>query len=104
MAKILINLHSKQTIPNYVAIKEFKPDRAIALTTKEYEDQVKVFEEITKIEHILKPIDAYNLENNFNIIQEVVDELGAENEIIVNYTGGTKVMSLKLCQGMTFKI
>ena len=96
MAKILLNLHSKQTIPNYVAIREINPDKVIAFATNEFADQVKVFEEITKVEHILRPIDAYQMESNFSVIQDVIDELGSDNEIIVNYTGGTKMMSVSL--------
>lgn len=96
MAKILINLHSKQTIPNYVAIKQINPDKVIALATPEFANQIALFEEVTKVKHVLNTIDAYDVEYNFRVIQEVVNELGTGNDIVVNYTGGTKIMSVSL--------
>ena len=96
MARILINLHSKQTIPNYIAIKEINPDKVVALATTDYSEQTNVFEEITGIAHVLTSIDAYNLEYNFNAIQNIINQWDHGDEIVINYTGGTKIMSVSL--------
>ncbi len=97
MAKnILINLHSFQTIPNYVAIKEIAPDEVLALVTPEFADQVALFFETTKIKHQMVEIDAYKLEENFKVIKDLLDKVSVKDEIIINYTGGTKIMAVSL--------
>ena len=96
MSKVLINLHSAQTIPNYIAIKEIKPDLVIAFATEKFKDQVTLFESSTRIEHVYKEINAYDIESNFVIIQKLIDDLGEENELLINYTGGTKVMAISV--------
>ena len=96
MKKILINLHSKQTIPNYVAIKEISPNEVISFATVEYIDQIKIFEAITNVIHSLKNITAYDFEYNFNVIHGLINNINPNSEIIVNYTGGTKIMAVSL--------
>jgi hypothetical protein len=96
MKKILINIYSNQTIPNYIAIKEIAPDKVIAFATPEYAYQVEVFEELTNLEHELVEIDAYNMEFNFGKIQSFLNKIGNQEEVIVNYTGGTKIMSVSV--------
>jgi hypothetical protein len=93
MARVLINLHSEQAIPNYIAIKEIRPDKVVALTTDKYTFQIPIFEKITNsINYQIKRIDAYDIEKNFEIIQDVIINLSVEDEVYINYTGGTKVM------------
>ena len=93
MAKVLINLHSEQAIPNYIAIKEIRPDKVVALTTNKYAFQIPIFEKLTNnINYQLRSIDAYDIEKNFETIQDIIVDLSVDDEVYINYTGGTKVM------------
>ena len=94
--KILINLHSFQTIPNYVAIKEIAPNEVLALATPEFVDQVILFYETTNIKHQKVEIDAYKLEANFKVIKDLLEKVNSDDEIIINYTGGTKIMAVSV--------
>jgi hypothetical protein len=93
--KILINLLSEQVAPNIIAVKHFKVDKVIALATKDHEWQVSNFELITKIPHELVSISAFKLDENFQLLNRVVDYF-SENEVVINYTGGTKVMAMSV--------
>ena len=93
--KILINLLSEQTIPNLVAIKHFKADKVLALTTKEYKNQIGVFEKVTAISHEKIEVEAYDLQKNLGVLGRVLE--GVKNdELIINYTGGTKIMAMSV--------
>lgn len=96
MKKILFNLHSEQTIPNYIAIEVYKPNKVIALSTKEFKNQYLAFEKTTNIKHFPKEIDAYSFDENYKFLKTLIEELGDNNEIIVNYTGGTKIMTISV--------
>ncbi len=92
MSKILINILSEQSIPNYLAIKELQPDKVIALTSKEYEYQVGIFANLTQVEHAKLKVDPYNLQQNKAVLQVLLEEIKEDGEIVINYTGGTKVL------------
>ena len=58
---ILVNLLSEQTVQNYIAIQELKPRQALALTTKDYENQVDLSQELTDIPHTVLKVEPYML-------------------------------------------
>jgi hypothetical protein len=64
-----------------------------ALATKEYMDQLDSFVKTSNIEHTLIPISPYQLNINLQVVNMVLKEW-KEDHIIVNYTGGTKIMAL----------
>ncbi|OYT14504.1 MAG: hypothetical protein B7C24_17960 [Bacteroidetes bacterium 4572_77] len=91
--KILINLLSEQTIPNLVAIKHFKPSSVMALTTQEYKNQVKHFERVTQVSHQEVDVEAYDMPKNLSVLGDVLKNT-QQDELIINYTGGTKIMAM----------
>ncbi|MBN2684873.1 MAG: DUF1887 family protein [Pontiellaceae bacterium] len=92
--KILINLLSEQTLPNYIAIKEIQPDRVLALATPEFKAQMGLLQKETGVQHMIIKADAYDFRKNFAALSESLNHLPPDADVIVNFTGGTKVMSL----------
>lgn len=100
MKTILVSLVSDHTIPNILAIRHFKPDGLLFVSTKEMEDKGKTAA-------ILKTLEMLGLkyESTPVIVQEdsILDfhkkisqriEGSEDAEFIVNLTGGTKIMSI----------
>lgn len=93
MKKILINILSEQKIQNLLAIHHFKPDTVLALSSIDYKNQVKIFEGVSQVKHHLLEIKAYNLAENLQILKQELTNWN-EDQIVINYTGGTKIMAL----------
>lgn len=93
MERILVNILSKETLPNLIAIRHFSPHRVIALSTAEFSTQHKDFEVYCNLPHTKITVDAFNPEPIFEAIVNLKNELPPNAELIINYTGGTKVMS-----------
>lgn len=92
--KVLVSLVSKQTIPNVELIKEYREQevRFLFISTEKMKDRMSWILDACKIDQfdllivnpynqddILEKLDSYNFENN---------------DIILNVTCGTKIMSL----------
>jgi len=94
MKKTLVSLVSEQTIPNVELIKEFGDEtgKHLFISTKKMQNQLKWIIKSTDIENYdtieVDAFDVIDIENKLNEI-----EFGNE-DIIVNITGGTKLMSL----------
>lgn len=97
MSKILINIISGQILPNYVATKHVNPNICILLYSKDSEILLNSFKDFFKDEIEFKEfkIDAWDYFKNYQIIKDIFNEYKNE-EIISNFTGGTKIMSLAL--------
>lgn len=93
--KILVNLIGGQPAPNYIAAKEIKPDKIINLYSEsskiQHNNLCNALNINSKNEHFI--VDAYNYSINENIINKILAEYSDENELILNFTGGTKIMS-----------
>lgn len=93
--KILINLLSEQRMPNFIATMEEQPDLVYALTTEKYQPQVKLFEEMTGTPHERIHFEAYDLKKDIDIVAKLIaKDLAAGARLVLNFTGGTKIMSL----------
>lgn len=97
--KILINILSQEMMPNFIAAMEVGPDRVIALTTPQSEKQVASFEKMTGIPHEIRMIDPYDLRTDYERVCGLIGELPPETDVVLNFTGGTKVMSLAAALG-----
>ncbi len=97
--KILINLFSEQTIPNLIPILQLRPDKVIALATDKFAYQSEIFEQITKVPHELHQFDAYEFQNDIAIINKLIRQADPLDEIFINFTGGTKIMSMAAVLG-----
>jgi len=122
MGKVLINLLSKQIIPNYIAIKQYKPDTVVSVTTGESAQQFEDFQNLIKkgiiennIEFHKVNIEPYALSATIEILSKLVSgeelsftknkkswsvKLKEGSEIILNYTGGTKQMAIAAIQAV----
>ncbi|MCX7648281.1 MAG: DUF1887 family CARF protein [Elusimicrobiales bacterium] len=94
--KILISLISDQQIPNVLFIKEINPDRNIFVTTnamenKRQSDKIINTLNITNVEKIV-----VNEESFDDIIYKLTNKVKItdKDELIINITGGNKIMSL----------
>lgn len=97
--KVLINILSQEMMPNFIAAMEVAPDRVIALTTPRSEKQIAAFEKMTGIPHETRKIDPYDLRTDYERACGLISELAPETDVVLNFTGGTKVMSLAAALG-----
>lgn len=92
--RILINLISGQTIPNLIACKFVNPDKVILLYTVgsiKQKDNFKMTYQNTQYEEY--EVDAFNFEDVFFCVKNIIEK-NSNNEIILNFTCGTKIMSM----------
>jgi len=91
--KILFNLISGQIFPNYFLIKHIKPDKCVNFYTEDTEFQNKIFKSILLNLYIDEvEVDAFDFNNCYNAVKEYVSKYSTDN-LILNFTGGTKIMS-----------
>lgn len=90
-------LVSAQPIPNLIPIRmeEFRPEKVILLESPDMRLQAERLEKVItnwsiKVERI--PIEAYNLESAHAVCMKILSE-HENKEIILNATGGTKIMA-----------
>ncbi|HPT40468.1 MAG TPA: DUF1887 family CARF protein [Candidatus Paceibacterota bacterium] len=94
MAKVLVSLVSDQTIPNLELIKEFRNDidQFLFIVTEQKNDQLKWITETARIKEYKKiPVDPFCIKD---IEMKLSDYDFADNEYILNITGGTKLMTI----------
>ncbi len=104
MQNIHICIVSEQTIPNILSIYHFKPDRLIFLTTERMEAEKRTdfilnalkiygldYTAIDKHERVKMNQDSF--EECQSKIAEIVNK-HKDDKMVVNITGGTKIMSL----------
>jgi len=98
MAKILVSLLSAQTIPNVLFINELpKMDKYIFISTEEMKKNNKfnMIINACKIQQdiaVEKIVEEDNLDNISKILSQITFQ--DDDEIILNLTGGTKIMSI----------
>lgn len=91
--KILVSLVSDQTIPNVELIKEFDDENLqyLFITTAEKQEQLEWIIKTTNIEFDKKEVNAFS---QSDILEKLNSYDFGSGEIILNVTGGTKLMSL----------
>lgn len=92
--KTLINLIGGQTIPNLIAYKFCQPMKIILLYSKGSEKIKDNFK--NSLDHLLfeeQEIDPYNYDNIYQTVKKLISK-NVKNELILNFTSGTKIMSL----------
>lgn len=93
--KTIISLVSEQTLPNVLFAKEIHCDRHIFIYTNSMKKKFDTLKKVLNLDTILeneKEVDAENLQD----IEQKLSEIHfSENEhIIVNFTGGNKIMAI----------
>jgi len=96
--KILINILSTEIVPNFIAAIELNPDRIIALASTEYRWQINLLEQYT-VTHKTVEYRPYNFKEDFSIVANLIQEFSEDAEVFINFTGGTKIMSVSAVLG-----
>ena len=92
--KTLINLISGQTIPNLIAQKYIKPDKTILLYSKGSIKQKDNYKNVITQSDIEEyQVEAFDFFGISKCIEKIIDQY-KRNDIILNFTCGTKIMSL----------
>ncbi|MDY0388264.1 MAG: DUF1887 family CARF protein [Methanolobus sp.] len=94
--KVLINILSEQRLQNYIAIKHVKPDKVFTLSTEAMHDQNVIFSKVSGVKHIPIKCHGFDYRNLFSATEEIAQKVDRESEVVINYTGGTKIMSTAL--------
>lgn len=94
MGNVLFNIISGQLHPNVIAIKKYKPDICVLFYTDNSSNLIinltDVFKEI-KFENV--KIDAWDYYKIYETVKQTINNY-KDNELIVNFTCGTKIMSM----------
>ncbi len=94
--KILISLVSKEVLPAYYSIAEFKPDKIYLIGTNESTDGMKRVANVAGRDGytiLTREVKAYDIEGCVNICEAIHKENGVDCEYIYNLTLGTKLMA-----------
>lgn len=90
-----ISFVGKQILPVYVGIKELNPDKVHLIASNESKDGIALikpfFGEQIFSEHICNAHEFYTIKDT---CEKIILELGKNDEVAFNLTGGTKVMLL----------
>lgn len=93
MAKILVSLISRQPMPNYIGAKIINPDKMIYFVTRQERVTMERIQKVLKLPFDVievKPFDFMSIRDAFlNVVQN-----HSYDELILNVTGGTKIMAL----------
>ncbi len=94
MKKILVHLVSGQNAPNYIAARQINPDKNIYICSEDSREKQKVYlSNAIKGVSSSETVNAYNFEDIVKRSEKIINEY-TDHEIILNFTGGTKIMSL----------
>lgn len=84
-----------QLLPIYIGIKEFMPGKVHFIASNESKDGMTIlkdlFKELVFSEFICDPFDFYEIKKR---IEMIVEKVGHNDEVLINLTGGTKIMLL----------
>ncbi len=96
---IMVSLIGEQNLPNLLPILHLKPEQVIlvctAFTKKTAVRLANLIQDSTKVTQL--DVDAYDIDKTKKQILNAVSSLSA-SEILINFTGGTKMMSLAAYQ------
>ncbi len=92
--KTLISLIGEQPMPNLLPILHINPDKNVLLYSDLTETAARKLEKLLTNSEKVK-IDAYDIDS---IKNKVLSKIQNSDDIILNITGGTKIMSLALFQ------
>lgn len=84
-----------QLLPIYIGIKEFMPDSVHFIASEESKEGMFVIKDLFKglkySEFLGDPFDFYSIRKR---IENIIDKIDANDSVLINLTGGTKIMLL----------
>ncbi len=95
--KCLFHLIGGQTAPNYIAWKEFRPDKNILIYSKDTFREVQILKKIfgNQTDQIL--VNPFQFEDTTRTIKHYIEQhLSSSDELLLNFTGGTKPTAISL--------
>lgn len=93
--KVLFQLISGQVIPNITANDFIKPDKVYYFYTAQSKKELELIIKINTIPHIDIEISAYDYDDVYSRLKKVLNEIEGEvSDIYLNFTNGTKIMSI----------
>lgn len=95
--KYLFHLVSGQTTPNYIAYKEINPDKNILISSEDTRTEVYILKKIfgNSVEEIrVKPFSMRDAKDKVESF--IKSNISDGDEVILNFTGGTKLTSIAL--------
>ncbi|MCK9280189.1 MAG: DUF1887 family CARF protein [Melioribacteraceae bacterium] len=93
--RILFQLVSGQVIPNITANDFFKPDKVYYFYTAQTKKELDLIISIVNVPHENIEILGFDYENVYSKMSSVINQISnPDNEICLNFTNGTKIMSI----------
>ena len=84
-----------QLLPVYIGVKEYMPDKLHFIASEESKEGMKVLKDLLKelkfSEFICDPFDFYAIKKR---IESIIEKVDANDDVLINLTGGTKIMLL----------
>lgn len=99
--KVLFHLVSGQNMPSYIASKTINPDKNIFFTTDAVNTKLSPLRKVLK--GVFVNIDAWDFNKIKETIKSEIDKYKYSDELILNFTGGTKIMSIAAFQAFREK-
>ena len=92
--KVLVNLIGGQPAPNYLATQEIQPDKILNIYSEASGKIMQRLNDLLKIETINSPlkVNAYDFNEIYDLLRVFLKNNA--DEVVVNITGGTKIMSI----------
>ena len=98
-------LVSDQLVPNVLPALKERPDRVVLLVSDDKREQGKILEKIFRdrgMKTLVEKIPPYDMEAALEVCGRVVEQCGADGELTLNVTGGTKPAALAAYQQFFF--
>lgn len=90
-----ITLVGGQTLPIYLGIKEYNPDKVHFIISNESKEKLSLLKPyLIGIQTIEYNCNAYDFESVKSICERIIDQIDNQDEVQFNFTGGTKLMAL----------
>lgn len=97
MSRVIVNIISEQTIPNYLFIKEIfqEGDELLFISSSKYSERIEWIRQTLKEEQVQSVIFSKGSEEKWMDMSALLfKQLSKESSYVVNLTGGTKYMTL----------
>ncbi|GAB4336698.1 MAG: hypothetical protein Kow0037_18250 [Calditrichia bacterium] len=93
MPKTLISLVSRQPMPNYIGYRVIQPDRMAYLFTRQEHQTLRNLQRVIRLPSLQYEVEAFDFLSVEGALQKLLADCEGD-EIILNITGGTKIMAL----------
>ena len=93
MATVLVSLISRQPMPNYIGARVVMPDKMIYFVTPQEGVTMEYLQSVLQLPFETKTVHAFDFQSIREAFRQVIQQYKGEH-LILNLTGGTKIMAL----------